>query len=177
METNLPLLGVGVATALGIVIPIMWARARARHYIDFDALADVYVDAGKPFTLTAPAGGPLDLMLRTGVSYRGDPPGVSVWIEAGRPAPADSIGGYRDHAGGFELVRVFLLGPGVPPHPDAPTEVPSTTHGVTRLDGIEYATVVLARIPAGGALTIQGRLLLHGSTSLHGATLFVKPAR
>jgi len=177
VETDLQLFVAAVATALGIVIPIMMARARARHYIDQDTLADVFLDAREPFTLTAPAGGALDLMLRTGLRRWHPTPGVSVWIEAGRPAPADSVGTYRDHAGGFELVREFLLGPGARPHFDAPTEVPSRSHAVVKRLDSEFATVVLARIPAGGPLTITGRLHLHPSTYLEGATLFVKPAR
>lgn len=176
METNLPLLGAAVATALGIVMPIMMARARARHYIDQDTLADVFLDAREPFTLTAPAGGALDLMLRTGLQESARP-GLSVLIEAARPAPADSVGTYRDHAGGFALVREFLLGPGARPRFDAPTEVPSRSHGVVKQEALKFATAVLARIPAGGPLTITGRLHLHQSTYLHGATLFLKPAR
>ncbi len=162
------------------VLPNAMVKKLFKRYGEEGAIADAYVEPDKPFHLAAPASGELELMLRFTVKrYRSGGSRVSrnlaILIDLRREPAPDAAGAYRDAAAVQKHRHEYLIGLSARAASDAATTRIGTTYAVRKLGSSETATAVLMRIPAGGALTIEGKLSHPLTTQLESATLFVKP--
>jgi hypothetical protein len=142
--------------AVAIISPILGARAMRRamqRYLPGDA--DIYTSAlpGQPFVLDIPPGPALEVMIRYRSGARRH--GLTVLVEATRDPPER---GFREGARPFELRHERVLGTYAKPIGEAPVAPGEMAYAIKK-DGLDaWRTSVLARLPAGGAGVVRGRI-------------------
>lgn len=174
---DLLLIGVVVFAVVVPIVSSIRMRKANQRYLPGDA--DIYgiVEPGKPFALEIPPGPALDVMVRYRVEQARRSSGVSgrfgftLLVEATREPPER---GFREGARPFELRHERVIGITAKPLGEAPVAPGEPSYAVARQGSDESRTCVIARLPAGGAGVVRGRIEVDMLAS--DFTLFAKPS-
>jgi hypothetical protein len=164
-----------------IVVPIVTAireRKANQRYLPGDADIYAVAEPRTPFTLEIPPGPALDVMLRYRVDRVGRTGGgtagygFTILVEATREQ--EGAGGFREAAKPFELRHERVIGTRGKPIGEAPLAPGEPSYAVVRHGTEESRTSIIARLPAGGAGVVRGRI--EGEMLVSDFVLFAKPS-